>query len=79
MLQDFLEVAKILVNNDFAQMIKIVADENIPYVREAFDGLGQVQTIAGRAISCDLLKDADVPARTLSNTGKSATPCRNKS
>ena len=41
-------------------MIKIIADENIPYVREAFEALGNVQTVAGRAITHDMLQDADV-------------------
>ena len=40
--------------------MKIVADENIPFVREAFEQIGQVRTAAGRQIRPDLLADADV-------------------
>ncbi len=36
----------------------ILADENIPYVREAFAPLGEVRTISGRAIMPESLKDA---------------------
>ncbi len=39
--------------------MKIIADENIPYVREAFGPLGDVVTLSGRTISKDSLKDAD--------------------
>lgn len=37
----------------------IVADENIPYVREAFSHLGEVRTLAGRAIARADVADAD--------------------
>jgi erythronate-4-phosphate dehydrogenase len=40
--------------------MKIVADENIPFVREAFGPIGQVLTVPGRQIRADLLADADV-------------------
>ncbi|WP_236632045.1 4-phosphoerythronate dehydrogenase PdxB [Endozoicomonas montiporae] len=40
--------------------IKIVADENIPLVRECFAGLGEVITLPGRSICADDLADADV-------------------
>jgi len=40
--------------------MKIVADENIPLVHEVFDELGQVETFAGRSISAEQVKDADV-------------------
>jgi erythronate-4-phosphate dehydrogenase len=40
--------------------IKIVADENIPYVKEAFGSLGRVELVAGRSMTNALLKDADV-------------------
>jgi len=40
--------------------IKIVADENIPYVREAFGSLGKVELVSGRLITTALLKDADL-------------------
>lgn len=38
----------------------IVADENIPYVREAFGAIGEVRTIAGRVINRDAVRDADL-------------------
>jgi erythronate-4-phosphate dehydrogenase len=40
--------------------MRIIADENIPYVREAFGPLGDVQTISGRSINADAIKDADI-------------------
>ncbi len=40
--------------------MKIVADENIPYVREAFASLGDVVTLSGRAITRETLRDADM-------------------
>ncbi len=39
--------------------MKIVADENIPYVREAFGALGEVITAPGRAITPALLDGAE--------------------
>ncbi len=39
--------------------MKIIADENIPYVREAFAAFGAVHTMPGRAITRDALADAD--------------------
>lgn len=39
---------------------KIVADENIPYVREAFAALGDVTTIHGRQMTRELLADAEL-------------------
>ena len=41
-------------------MLRIVADENIPLVREAFGGLGEVRLLPGRAISRGELARADV-------------------
>lgn len=38
----------------------IVADENIPYVREAFSALGEVHTVAGRQLQPTHLKNADI-------------------
>ncbi len=38
----------------------VVADENIPYVREAFSTLGDVRTVAGRAMSPAAVREADV-------------------
>ena len=43
----------------FDQML-IVADENIPYVEEAFVPLGEVRTAAGRALTRKMLQDAQV-------------------
>ena len=40
--------------------MKIVADENIPLVHEVFDGLGEVESYAGRAITAEQVKHADV-------------------
>ncbi|MCH7958866.1 MAG: 4-phosphoerythronate dehydrogenase [Candidatus Hydrogenedentes bacterium] len=40
--------------------MQILADENIPYVREAFSRLGDVQTISGRAIAPSDLAGVDV-------------------
>lgn len=40
--------------------MKIVADENIPYVREAFAGLGEVVTVQGRSMTPDTVKDAEL-------------------
>lgn len=39
--------------------MKIVVDENIPYGREAFGTVGDVTLSPGRAISKDMLKDAE--------------------
>lgn len=39
---------------------KIVADENIPYVREAFAVLGEVTTVHGRQMTRELLADAEL-------------------
>lgn len=40
--------------------MNIIADENIPYVREAFASLGDVVTRAGRAITPEDVRDADM-------------------
>jgi erythronate-4-phosphate dehydrogenase len=40
--------------------MKIIADENIIFVKEAFSGLGDVHLYAGREITKAILKDADV-------------------
>jgi erythronate-4-phosphate dehydrogenase len=40
--------------------MKIVADENIPCVRDAFASLGNVQTVSGRALSAADVTDAEV-------------------
>jgi erythronate-4-phosphate dehydrogenase len=41
-------------------VVKIVADINIPFVREAFGSLGDVSLLPGRQINRDVLRDADV-------------------
>ena len=40
--------------------MKIIADENIPYVKEAFGTLGQVILLAGRKMDAASVSDADV-------------------
>jgi len=40
--------------------MKIVADENIPYVQEVFSALGQVECVSGRALAREQLVDAEV-------------------
>jgi len=40
--------------------MNIVADENITFIHEVFDGLGEVKTYAGRSITAEQVKDADV-------------------
>ena len=39
--------------------MRILADENIPYVREAFSSLGDVTTAAGRDLGAELVRDAE--------------------
>jgi len=40
--------------------MKIVADENIPFVRECFSSIGQVEAVCGRKITPKAVADADV-------------------
>ena len=40
--------------------MKIVADENIPFVKECFASIGDVQTLSGRKITPDVITDADI-------------------
>lgn len=40
--------------------LSIVADENIPFVKEAFSEFGDVTTIAGRSINSETVKEADI-------------------
>jgi len=40
--------------------VRILADENIPLVREAFGSLGEVTTMSGRAMDAAAVADADV-------------------
>ncbi|MGD0572471.1 MAG: 4-phosphoerythronate dehydrogenase PdxB [Sedimentisphaerales bacterium] len=39
--------------------MKIVADENIPFVKECFASIGDVQTLSGRQITPETVADAD--------------------
>jgi erythronate-4-phosphate dehydrogenase len=39
--------------------MRIVADENIPYIREALEGTGDVRLMSGRAITPSVVKDAE--------------------
>jgi len=39
--------------------MRIIADENIPFVRECFSSAGDVLTVHGRKITSEILKDAD--------------------
>ena len=41
-------------------LVKIVADTNIPYVREAFAELGDITRVAGRQLTAAHVRDADV-------------------
>ncbi|MCA1902110.1 MAG: 4-phosphoerythronate dehydrogenase PdxB [Candidatus Hydrogenedens sp.] len=38
----------------------IIADENIPYVKEGFNQFGEVITVHGRKITKDIIKNADI-------------------
>lgn len=40
-------------------IMKIIADENIPFVKECFSSVGDVTTVHGRKITKEILKDAD--------------------
>lgn len=40
--------------------MRILADENIPYVRDAFATLGDVETLSGRAMTPEIIRDADL-------------------
>jgi erythronate-4-phosphate dehydrogenase len=40
--------------------MKIVADANIPFVKEAFDSVGNVTTVIGRQITPEQVRDADI-------------------
>jgi len=51
--------------------MKIVADENIPFVEGAFSTLGEVTTLAGRALTAASVCDADVLlVRSVTRVGK---------
>jgi len=40
--------------------MKIVADENIPFVKECFSSIGDIVTLSGRNISPEVVADADI-------------------
>lgn len=40
--------------------MKIIADENIPFVAECFSSIGEVVTISGRDMKPDVVSDADI-------------------
>jgi erythronate-4-phosphate dehydrogenase len=48
------------VNPKNFDRVKIIADENIPYGRDAFSTLGEVVTLPGRAIGPQDVRDADL-------------------
>ena len=48
------------LHNLRTKSMKILADENIPYVRRAFGAVGDVVTISGRAIDADAVRDAEM-------------------
>jgi erythronate-4-phosphate dehydrogenase len=51
--------------------MKIVADENIPLVKECFSSAGEVLTAGGRKITPEILKDADALfVRSITKVGK---------
>lgn len=51
--------------------MRIVADENIPFVRECFSSVGDCLTIHGRKITPEILKDADVLlVRSITKVGR---------
>ncbi len=52
-----MQMDSVKLNND---KLKIIADENIPYVQQAFNHLGEIKTLPGRLISNKDLQNADV-------------------
>ncbi|MCX5633640.1 MAG: 4-phosphoerythronate dehydrogenase PdxB [Phycisphaerae bacterium] len=51
--------------------MRIIADENIPFVRECFNSVGDVLTIHGRRITPEILKNADaLLVRSITKVGK---------
>jgi erythronate-4-phosphate dehydrogenase len=40
--------------------MKIVADQNIPFVKECFSSIGDITVISGRDITADLVRDAEI-------------------
>jgi erythronate-4-phosphate dehydrogenase len=60
--------------------MKIIVDENIPYGKEAFGTLGDVQTVHGRKITRETVADADaLVVRSITKVNEallSGTPVR---
>ena len=51
--------------------MKIVADENIPHVKELFSKFAEIVTCGGREITSDMLTDIDVLfVRSVTNVGE---------
>jgi erythronate-4-phosphate dehydrogenase len=51
--------------------MKIVADQNIPFVQECFSSIGQVEAVAGRKITPKVVADVDVLlVRSVTQVGK---------
>ena len=51
--------------------MKIIADENIPFVKQCFSSVGDVLIIGGRKITPEILKDADaLLVRSITKVGK---------
>jgi erythronate-4-phosphate dehydrogenase len=51
--------------------MKIVADENIPFVKQCFSSAGEVLAIGGRKITPEILKDADaLLVRSITKVGE---------
>jgi erythronate-4-phosphate dehydrogenase len=51
--------------------LRILADENIPFAREAFSTLGDVEMISGRSATREMLRDCDVFAcRSVTKIGR---------
>ena len=51
--------------------LRILADENIPFAREAFAGLGEVETAAGRDLDRSAVRDFDALAvRSVTRVGR---------
>ena len=50
--------------------MKIVADENIPYVGECFGSVGQVELLSGRSMTAEAVREADaVLVRSITKVG----------
>jgi len=58
--------------------MKIVADENIPFVAECFSSIGEVEVAQGREITPSVVADADVRLLVLWGWEMSAAGSRRK-